>query len=493
MVWFSHLSFSSRLLLAASAASVCTMLLSLYFHNRKTKLLLAHLSKVHELEKQGLTDRIEEKNGLHETLRRQYDQLFVEKTALAAENKTLVLEQGHAEGQLQQMVQLQEDIITGKKLTTELQDQLSSQKSVNATLETRLEQEKLRSEEQQDLLGAARDQLRLQFAELAQTILEEKSRHFSKDSTEKLGSLFVPFREQLSLFQKKIDAVHHSEIRDRAALQQEIQSLRTLNQRISEDAVNLTRALKGDRQLQGSWGELVLERVLQQSALRKGIEYETQSVHRDKNNRLQRPDVIVHLPENRDIVVDSKVSLSSWERYVSADNETEKQQFLRAHVKAVREHVKLLAKKDYGSLESIRSLDFVLMFMPVEAAFVTAFQEDDSLFDDAVLQKIILVSPTTLLASLKTVESIWRYERQSRNTREIAERAAALYDKFCSFAEDMEKMGKQLHTLQGSYDSSMTRLSRGRGNLISQIQRFPKLGVKVKKRLPESVSRRDDA
>ena len=493
MTWFSHLSLSSQLLLAASAASSAAALLCLFFHTRKIKLILAHLAKVQELEKKALADRIGEKNDLLETLRHQYDQLFLEKTALTAENKTLFQEQSHAEGRLQQMVQLQTEITAGKKLTTELQEVLSRERSVNAALETRLEQEKLRSAEQLDLLGHARDQLRLQFAELAQTILEEKSSHFSKDSTEKLGSLFVPFKEQLSLFHKKIDAVHHSEIRDRAALQQEIQSLRTRNQRISEDAVNLTRALKGDRQVQGSWGELVLERVLEQSALRKGIEYETQSVHRDKNNRLQRPDVIVHLPDNRDVIVDSKVSLSSWERYISADDEDEKQQFLRAHVKAVREHVKLLAKKDYGSLESVRSLDFVLMFMPIEAAFVTAFQEDDMLFDDAVLQKIILVSPTTLLASLKTMESIWRYERQSRNTREIAERAAALYDKFCSFVEDMEKMGKQLHTLQGSYDSSMTRLSRGRGNLISQIQRFPKLGVKVKKSLPESVSRQVDA
>ena len=489
MVWFTHLAFSSQLLLTAFAACACTVLFAVVLHNRKTNITLAHLAKVQGLEKKALADRIEEKKDLLHTLRHQYDQLFLEKTALAAENKTLVQEQSHVEGRLQQMAQLQQDIVAGKKLISELQEQLSREKSANAALETRLEQEKLRSGEQLDLLGHARDQLRLQFAELAQTILEEKSSHFSKDSTEKLGSLFVPFREQLSLFQKKIDAVHHSEIRDRAALQQEIQSLRTLNQRISEDAVNLTRALKGDRQVQGSWGELVLERVLEQSALRKGIDYETQSVHRDKDNRLQRPDVIVHLPENRDVIVDSKVSLSSWERYVSADNETEKQQFLSAHVKAVREHVKLLAKKDYGSLESIRSLDFVLLFMPIEAAFVAAFREDDTLFDDAVLQKIILVSPTTLLASLKTMESIWRYERQSRNTREIAERAAALYDKFCSFAEDMEKMGKQLHTLQGSYDSSMTRLSRGRGNLISQIQRFPKLGVKVKKSLPESISR----
>ncbi|MBU1231791.1 MAG: DNA recombination protein RmuC, partial [Proteobacteria bacterium] len=281
--------------------------------------------------------------------------------------------------------------------------------------------------------------------------------------------------------------IHLSETKDRAALQQEIESLRTLNQQINKEAINLTRALKGDRRVQGSWGELVLERVLEQSALRKGIEFETQIVLRDRENRLQRPDVIIHLPEGRDIIVDSKVSLSAWERYVNCDDEIKKAEFLRSHVGAVREHVKLLGEKDYGSLNGVRTLDFVLMFMPVEAAFVSAFQADDRLFGEAVAKKIILVSPTTLLATLKTIESIWRYEQQSRNTREIADRAAALYDKFCSFAEDMERMGKQMHALQSSYDTAMVRLTQGRGNLLSQVERFPRLGIKVKKTIPESI------
>lgn len=455
--------------------------------------LLLQLVTVHDLEKKALTERVEAGVLVRDTFRQQCDQLLTEKTTLVAENMGLFQELSSAEGRLEQMAQLRGEVVEQKKLIIEFQKQLGDARSENAGLKTRIEQEKLRSEEQLDLLGQARDQLRLQFAELAQNILEEKSAHFGRQSTEKLGSLFIPFQEQLSSFQKKVDAIHHSETQDRAALQHEIQSLKTLNQRISEDAINLTRALKGDRQLQGSWGELVLERVLEQSALRKGIEYKTQSVHRDKNNRLQRPDVIVHLPQDRDVIIDSKVSLSSWERYVSSDDKKQKERFLRSHVKAVREHVKLLGKKDYGSLESIRSLDFVLMFMPVEAAFITAFHEDTNLFSDAVSQKIIMVSPTTLLATLKTIESIWRYERQTRNTREIAERAAALYDKFCSFAEDMERMGKQLHTLQGSYDSSMARLALGRGNLVSQIQRFPNLGVKVKKNIPDSILQQADS
>lgn len=368
-------------------------------------------------------------------------------------------------------------------LIAELRELEGVQRNEIGRLQVRLEQEQLRTEEKLDLLKEAREELRLQFSELANTILEEKSAHFGKASEEKLGNLLAPFHEQLSSFRKKVDAIHHSETRDRAALQQEIVGLKLLNQQMSEEALNLSRALKGDKRIQGSWGELVLERVLEQSALRKGVEYETQLSFRDRDNHLQRPDVLVHLPEGRDIIIDSKVSLVSWERYVNCDDEEKRSGFLRSHVKAIRNHVKSLGKKDYASLPAIRSLDFVLMFMPVEAAFVAAFQADDALFAEAVTQKVILVSPTTLLTTLRTVESIWRYEKQSRNAQEIAQRAAALYDKFCSFTEDMVRMGKQMDSLQNSYDSAMTRLSRGRGNLVSRVERFPQMGVKVKKTL----------
>ncbi|MBU0960203.1 MAG: DNA recombination protein RmuC [Proteobacteria bacterium] len=448
---------------------------------------LERLVAIGDLEKKGLEERITAGVLLRGDLRQQYEQLAAEKAILVEENRTLFKELSSAQGRLEQMSHLRNEGEEQRKQIRELQELDAEQRSANARLQTRIEQEKLRSEEQLTLLGQAREQLRLQFAELAQNILEEKSLHFSRHSQEKVGNLLAPLHEQLSSFQKKVDTIHLSETKDRAALQQEIESLRTLNQQINKEAINLTRALKGDRRVQGSWGELVLERVLEQSALRKGIEFETQIVLRDRENRLQRPDVIIHLPEGRDIIVDSKVSLSAWERYVNCDDEIKKAEFLRSHVGAVREHVKLLGEKDYGSLNGVRTLDFVLMFMPVEAAFVSAFQADDRLFGEAVAKKIILVSPTTLLATLKTIESIWRYEQQSRNTREIADRAAALYDKFCSFAEDMERMGKQMHALQSSYDTAMVRLTQGRGNLLSQVERFPRLGIKVKKTIPESI------
>lgn len=450
------------------------------------------MTVVADLEKKALEERIAAGVLVHDALRQQCDQLAAEKAALVEESRHTFEELSSAQGRLEQMNHLRKEGDGQRRQIRELQERDADQRSANARLQTRIEQEKLRSVEKLELLEQARDQLRLQFAELAQSILEEKSGHFSSQSKEQLGNLLAPFHKQLSSFQKKVDDIHLSDTRDRAALQREIESLRTLNQQINEEAINLTKALKGDRRVQGSWGELVLERVLEQSALRKGIEYETQSVLRDRKNRLQRPDVIVHLPEGRDVIVDSKVSLSAWERYVNCDDDKKKAAFLRSHVGAVREHIKLLGEKDYGSLNGVRSLDFVLMFMPVEAAFVSAFQTDDRLFGEAVAKKIILVSPTTLLTTLRTIESIWRYEQQSRNTREIAERAAALYDKFCSFAEDMERMGKQLHTLQTSYDSAMLRLTQGRGNLVSQVDRFPRLGVKVKKTIPGSIVEQAD-
>ncbi len=459
--WFTRLPFSTQFLFAGLWSFVCGLLVASFvlwiFLEKQKKTALASLAALAASEKQILEERIAAGILVRDTMRQQYEQLADEK-------------------------KIQTDMLQT------LQERETILRSENTRLQTRMEQEQLHSDEKLKMLEQAREQLRLQFSELAASILEEKSVHFAQESEEKLATLLSPFQEQLSSFRKQVDAIHHSETRDRAALQREITSLRDLNQQMSTEALNLTRALKGDKRVQGTWGELVLERVLEQSALRKGVEYESQPVFRDGQNRFQRPDVVVHLPEGRDIVIDSKVSLVAWENYVNCDDEKIRAGFLRSHVKAIVDHVKTLAAKDYCSLSAIRSLDFVLMFMPIEAAFLAAFQADDTLFTQAVSRKIILVSPTTLLVTLRTIESIWRYEKQNRNAREIAERAAALYDKFCLFTEDMEKMGKQMHSLQNSYDSAMIRLSQGRGSLVSKVERFPQMGVKVKKSIPRSIS-----
>lgn len=359
-----------------------------------------------------------------------------------------------------------------------------------ASLEARLESERESTEEKLGLLRDAEARLFAQFDSLAQRILDEKTRKFTEQNRTQLDGLLGPFREQLGDFRKKVDEMHVHDAKDRASLKQEIESLRQQTQRINEEAVNLTRALKGDKKLQGNWGELILEKVLEQSGLRKGVEYETQGSFRDGDQRLFRPDVIVRLPEGRDIVIDSKVSLVAYERCCGLDDGPERDAALREHVQAVRNHIKGLAQKDYSGLAGLRSLDFILLFMPIEAAFMLAFQHDEGLFSDAFGHRIVVVTPTTLLATLRTIENLWRYERRNENAKLIADRAGAIYDKLRGFVEDLEKLGVQLNGAQRTYEDAMNKLVRGRGNLVGQAERFVELGVKVNKRLPKSVLER---
>ncbi|KAB2890920.1 MAG: DNA recombination protein RmuC [Desulfobulbaceae bacterium] len=360
-------------------------------------------------------------------------------------------------------------------------------------LATLLESEQRSAGEKLQLLEQAREELRLQFESLANRIFEEKGEKFGSQSRERLEAILRPFHDQLASFRKEIGDIYVSDTRERSSLKQEIIHLRDLNRQISTEAVNLTRALKGDKKIQGNWGEMVLEKVLEQSGLRRGHEYDCQEGLRDPDNRLFRPDVIVHLPEGRDIVIDAKVSLVSWERAVSADDERERHKAIADLAAAVRDHLTSLGGKNYSDLEGIRSLDFVIMFMPIEAAFVAAFQHDERLFDEAFRRGLIIATPTTLLATLRTVENIWRFEHQSRNAQEIARRAGMIYDKFCSFVEEMEKIGRQLATCQQTYETAMARLSRGRGNLIAQAGQLTELGVKVRRDIPRSVAEKAEA
>lgn len=350
-----------------------------------------------------------------------------------------------------------------------------------------LDKERRSAAEKMELLEKNRDALKQEFENLANRIFDQKSERFSQQSKTSLDSLLNPFRDQLQDFRKRVEDVYTTETRDRQALRSEIKSLQDLNRQITEEAANLTRALKGDKKVQGNWGELILERVLERSGLRKGVEYETQGSYRDEDNQLLRPDVIVHLPDQRNLVVDSKVSLLAYQQWVVAEEDSARDEALKQHVEAVRSHIRSLSEKDYSQLNGLHSPDFVLLFMPIEPAFVAAFQQDENLFAEAFERKIIVVTPTTLLATLRTIENIWRYERQSQNARRIAERAGAVYDKLRVFVEAMERLGTQLHTAQGTYDNAMNTLTRGRGNLISQANRFVELGVRVKKELPKAI------
>ncbi|MEN8259576.1 MAG: DNA recombination protein RmuC [Pseudomonadota bacterium] len=383
--------------------------------------------------------------------------------------------------ELEQLLSHKADEIVG------LQDTITDLKTVNRELQTRMEEERRSAKEKLALLREAEAQLSSRFENLANRILDEKSRKFTEQNKLSLDMIVTPLKEQLGDFKKKVEDVYVNDTRDRTSLREEIRHLRQQTQLINQEAVNLTRALKGDKKKQGNWGELILERVLEQSGLRRGVEYETQGGFRDEHNRVLKPDVIVRLPEGKDVVIDSKVSLAAYEVYMTAEDEGEQSAALKRHIEAVRTHIKTLGEKDYAALKGLRSLDFVLMFIPIEAAFMAAFQGDDKLFNDAFEHKIIVVTPTTLLATLRTIENIWRYERHNENAKLIAERAGAIYDKVRGLVEDLERLGKQLGTAQTTYEGVMNKLTLGNGNLIRQANSFVELGVKVKKELPKSI------
>ncbi len=369
-----------------------------------------------------------------------------------------------------------------------LQNRITEQQVRLAELKTMLQNERNNGAEKLAVLEDAEKKLSLQFQSLANRIFEEKSTRFGQENKERVSSLLQPLQDQLYVFQKRIDDIQVNDVRERTSLKSEIQHLRELNQQINKEAINLTRALRGDKKRQGNWGELVLERVLEKSGLRKGEEYTVQRGFRNRENQLLKPDVIVHLPDHKDIIIDSKVSLSAWERYISAEQDEEKKHHLKEHIGNIRKHVSDLSGKNYTEITGLRSLDFVLLFIPIDSSFAVAAELDEDLFTDAYEQRVIIVTPTTLLATLKTVENLWRYEHQNRNAREIADRAGAIYNKLSGFLEDMEKVGKQLATCGTTYESAMNKLSRGKGNIISQAGRLTELGVKAKKKIPRSIS-----
>ena len=408
--------------------------------------------------------------------------------AIQANLSQLNIDLAHEKEKSARIPELADQLKEKEQQLEELRDRFNRANARLTEFETTIASERKQFEEKQTLLNEARDELKNQFKNLSQEIFDEKGKKFTEQNKTNLDSLLTPLREQIKEFRQKVDDVYVSEGKDRASLRKEIENLRDLNQKINQEAMNLTRALKGDKKAQGNWGEMILERVLEQSGLRKGLEYETQGGFRDSDNRLMKPDVIIHLPEEKDVVIDSKVSLLAYEQYSSAETEAEQIAHLKDHVAAIRNHINILSSKDYSDLKGLRSLDFVLMFLPIEAAFMVAFQYDENLFSHAFQQKIVVVTPTTLLATLRTIENIWRYERQNQNAQAIAERAGAVYDKLRGFVEDMEKLGKQISTAHTTYDEAMNKLTRGKGNLINQACRFVDLGVKVRKKLSRSIT-----
>jgi DNA recombination protein RmuC len=350
-------------------------------------------------------------------------------------------------------------------------------------LETRLEDER----EKLALLQEAREQLKMEFQNVANKIFEDKSQKFTEQNRENIEGVLKPMREQLLDFKKKVEDVYDKESKDRVSLLNEIIHLKTLNERISEDAVNLTNALKGQSKTRGSWGEMILERVLEESGLQKGREYEVQTMYASEEGQRRHPDVIVHLPEGKDIVIDSKVSLTAYEKYCTAGTEETRDKRLKEHIISIRTHIKSLSEKRYEDLEGIRTLDFVLMFLPIEGAFWTAIESEQGLFNEAFDKNIMLVSPSTLLATLRIINNIWRYEDQNKNALIIAKKAGDLYDKFVGFIEALDDVGQKIDKARESYQTARNRLTDGRGNLIKRSEELRQLGVKAQKELPAEL------
>ncbi|HCT9711608.1 MULTISPECIES: DNA recombination protein RmuC [Citrobacter] len=371
-----------------------------------------------------------------------------------------------------------------------LNNELRSLHSINTSLEadlrevtTRLEATQQHAEDKIRQMINSEQRLSEQFENLANRIFEHSNRRVDEQNRQSLNSLLAPLREQLDGFRRQVQDSFGKEAQERHTLAHEIRNLQQLNVQMAQEAVNLTRALKGDNKTQGNWGEVVLTRVLEASGLREGYEYETQvSIENDARSRMQ-PDVIVRLPQGKDVVIDAKMTLVAYERYFNAEDEYTRESALQEHIASVRNHIRLLGRKDYQQLPGLRSLDYVLMFIPVEPAFLLALDRQPELITEALKNNIMLVSPTTLLVALRTIANLWRYEHQSRNAQQIADRASKLYDKMRLFVDDMSAIGQSLDKAQDNYRQAMKKLSSGRGNVLSQAEAFRSLGVEIKREI----------
>jgi len=387
------------------------------------------------------------------------------------------------------ITQLNENI---NKVETEREQIRKDKELLNSELSRRnaeldnLQQLNLKRDEE---LAKQQEQLRKDFELMASRILDEKSEKFTLQNKENIKNILNPLEEKIKTFEKKVEDTQKENISMHSALKQQLLGLKDLNQQMAKEATNLTKALKGDSKTQGNWGELVLERVLEKSGLEKDREYFVQQNFKREDGSRVMPDVVLHLPDSKKMVIDSKVSLTDYERLVNADDE-ERPIHLKAHVNSIKKHLDQLSAKNYQDLYDIESPDFVLMFIPIEPAFAVAINEDNTLYNKAFEQNIVIVTPSTLLATLRTIDTMWNNEKQQQNAIEIAKQAGALYDKFEGLVTDLTGVGKKIDAAKTDYSSAMNKLVEGKGNLISRVEKIKKMGAKAKKSLPENIIKR---
>ena len=377
--------------------------------------------------------------------------------------------------------EIQEVLINLELMRTEkdsFKNELTKKTTEFTTLEKKLEDQE--------------EKLRIQFENLANKILDKKSDKFTEQNKKNLDLLLNPLHKKIESFEKKVETSQKESVGMHAALKQQLEGLKDLNQQMSKEAINLTKALKGDSKSQGDWGEIQLEIILEKAGLSNGIHFTSQGGYRDENENLKKPDFIINLPDNKHLIVDSKVSLTAYEGYFSSENKEDKDNHLKKHIASIRKHIKELSEKQYTELYGINTPDYVLMFVPIEAALLIAFNENNKLYLEAFDKNVVLVSTSTLLATLSTVSSIWKQEDQKRNVIEIARQAGALYDKFVGLVEDLTGVGKKLESAKNDYSSAMNKLVDGRGNLIASVEKIKKLGAKAKKSIPEQILLRSE-
>lgn len=353
-----------------------------------------------------------------------------------------------------------------------------------------MENLQVKNREQRDEVEKLQERFTKEFENLANKILEEKSLKFTERNEKNIKNILTPLNEKIQLFEKKVEESQKENISIHSALKEQLLNLQSQNLKITQEAENLTKALKGDSKMQGNWGELVLERVLEKSGLEKDREYLVQQSFTREDGSRVLPDVIINLPDGKKMIVDSKVSLTDYERYVNAEEDEEQAKYLKDHINSLRRHVDQLSAKKYEDLYEMESPDFVLLFVPIEPAFAIAINNDNTLYNKAFEQNIIIVTPSTLLATLRTIDSMWNNEKQQRNAIEIARQAGALYDKFEGFVTDLTKVGKKMDDAKDEYKGAMNKLVEGRGNIVTSIEKLKKMGAKAKKSIPEPILKR---
>ncbi len=465
--------------LIISLISTLVAIVFFFKYKKSVKVQGDQVEQLHELQKQSVL--AEEK----------LSQLTASLASVESKNKelyedleSLLVIKGHYSSLQEQETELNSQVKRYQSIIEQLNQQVTQLEKTKASLEKQLENEQQNSAEKIEMLENAKLQMSAEFSNLANKIFEQKQQQFSQSSQATIEATLKPMQGVLNEFKQRVELVHKEDIEGRASLSEQLKQLQRLNSQMTEEAHNLTQALKGDNKTQGNWGELILERLLERSGLTEGIEFEREKSFTDNQGKRYRPDVIINMPDNKHVIIDSKVSLSDYEHALNAENGIDKVRATKAHLNSLKKHITALSEKRYDHIDQLNAPDFVLMFVPVEGAYLMAIESDSRVFEDAFERKIAVVTPTTLFTTLKTIEQLWRYERQSENTVKLIKRAAEVHDKFVGFIDTFEKVGSQFSTAHNSYKKARNQLIEGQGNLVRQAEMLKDLAGKTKKEIP---------